>query len=329
LIQWESLLNTCRQKRGRRKPAPLGAFALVILAFSLGGSAGAQATSASNAEAPASDLKVSVAVESSDPSQRNAPVRYRIDASSAAGGDFELRLVPPQLRLPVGALGTREGATIQPASPVELASSPDSSARVLRDIVADFPCSPRGLTPHGTGLTVTEVGASLAPGGNVTLRVSYQRTEAPLWPGVDYRLKVEGIPLGEGSQGLRPAVSYGPQRKSLRPYGTRVKLTSKPSTGFPVESAGTLRVGQRLRLRGSTYPKLRRKLLTVVAAGPTDSRLKRVGRVRTDANGRFKFNRWAPKRTGGHEITVLTPAADRRVADYACPLAFDVPRRRR
>lgn len=316
------------QQRGRRKSAFRRAIALALTGLSVGGWAGAQPTRASSAQAPETDLKVSVVVESSDTKVRNAPVRYRIDASSAAGGDFALRLVPPQLRLPVGARGSVEGATLQPASPVSLTSTPGSSVAVARDVLADFPCSPRGLNPHGTGLNITELQASLAPGGSATLRVSYQRTGQPLWPGVDYRLQVQGGALGEQSEGVPPVLSYGPQLKSLKPYGVRVSLSSKPSTGFPVESPGALRIGQRVRLRGTTYPRLRRTLLTVVAAGPADRRLKRVGRVRTDADGRFRFSRWAPRRSGQHEITVLTPAAGRRIADYACPLRFTVSKRR-
>ena len=258
------------------------------------------------------------------------PLRYTVVATSAHDARFAVRVITPEVRSRTAGLTHVEGSALVAMPDLAFSATPGSAVEPSSVLSKEPGCAPN-LPPHGDVAGETAFTVSLAAGGQATIQLSFRGLDRPLWPGVDYRVDVRAEPLPDG-HGLALAVARtGPQVHMHGPHGRRISLSSRPRGGvIPVRRARVIPVGQRIALRGRTYPPLRRRRLSVRESDARRPSFARVGTVRTSRRATFRYRRWAPRHAGIHLITVFSPSVGSQTRrDYSCPLVFDARRRRR
>ena len=278
---------------------------------------------------PGDGVRLSVSVDRTElRSTSQRPLDYTIVADSAQAARFSLRVITPEVHSRIAGLTHKEGGSLRAQTEMVFDATSGSSIRPTSMLTKDAGCAPT-LLPHGGSAGDRTLEVALAAGGQATVSMAFRAPERPLWPGVDYRVEARAEPIPEGYGLTEPVITRASQIRMRGPHGTRISLSSEPQGGvLPVSPPGVVPLRQPVLLRGRTHPPLRRRLLTVRVANAAHPEYRKVGSARTDRRGRFRYNRWTPRRTGSHLVTVTSPAVrPRTLADYVCPLIFDARRR--
>jgi hypothetical protein len=236
----------------------------------------------------------------------NSTLTYVFTARAGSEDErFHIRASTPLLRDGGSPLGGPAEATVDP--PFEFLGRGHQIAHPF--------CSAKANRFHGYEPSVEQWLVGLPAGAAGTLRMTYRVGAFNPWPRADLRLRVRvDSSMGPEEQGtLSQAyelVSPAP-RVRLRRSGVRIRLSVRPAAR---------RAGRPLRVRGTTWPELRRQRVALRYFGPgAQRRLRTLAFVRTDRAGRFRY-RWTPATSGRYELWAFYRSQRRGyVSDHACP----------
>jgi hypothetical protein len=223
---------------------------------------------------------------------------------------------------------------------MQLVGSPEVSGDGGADIYLSAPGPPyfgcsRIPGQQGHGYTATGVAADVgvAPGGRLTFTFQFRTGDLPLRPG-DSLSPTMLIPFhaGETPPPLGPIPWPDPARSGppgvsfslhMKPGGPAAYLSGPSAPPFSEttllqNASKRIKHGRPIDVFGKTSPALPRQKIDLIYTGPRHSEPKKLARVKTDGQGRFRLLDWKPKRLGPYEISATyTSRLPEIRSDYA------------
>lgn len=256
--------------------------------------------------------------------------RLRVQTGSEAER-FTIDVRPPLYRTRLGGGDNvrREGATIEPAAPLEL-EGPGTLTAIGegRALVA---CSPStGFGAHGYEPRYPRAVVELPARSTSFVVARYRTGRHRLWPGSDLRLTMQvkratggygAATLAEDAEIRSPSVTHTGRT------APRIELWTRPESSPGVfTKLRRLTGGSRLEIAGRVTPVRagRRVSLWTIRHGYGE-RPRRLATVRTSSTGHLRLRTRVPSRAGDHELWARTAADVIGRPEHSCSMAFNVP----
>jgi hypothetical protein len=209
---------------------------------------------------------------------------------------------------------------------MQLVGSPEITGDGLVNLYLSAPGPPYfgcstipGQQGHGYTVSSVRADVGLAPGDRVTITLPFRTGDLPIRPG-DSLSPSMLFPHWTGDGPPPPfGPTFWPAPGRSGPAGVSFSLSTKPGGPASVLSDPTpppfseqtlhqtpakrIRRGVPIDIFGNTSPALSRQKVDLIYTGPRHRNPKRLARVRTDTNGRFRLLDWTPKRVGAYEIS--------------------------
>lgn len=246
-------------------------------------------------------------------------IAYRLEISNTGTqpvAEFAVRLEVPVY----GDVASGRSAEGSPISLKEVQATDGLVVRERTDIFGYAPCSPSGGRaavpgPHGYEAHNVELELALPDGLTGALIATYQTGLSAPWPSTPHiprALLLRGPDMQDGA----PVEIQPPAYRFSGRTGVRIDLRLGKLAASP---------GERVRIRGSTRPRVRRQRLRLRVLRPDARRLRTLAVVRTDRRGRFRYADWRPRRRGTHEVWAFYRTQSPRLTDdWACPYRLQV-----
>lgn len=195
-------------------------------------------------------------------------------------------------------------------------------------------CSATGVGDHGGGLTSESFGIDLPPHSTSTVHAPF-RTNAPLWPDLDLRLRFAiHTKLLTGLLGTltSPRTIVSPQPHVIGPVGVHMTFRTRPRSGVGGFAAiPSVAPGRRITIAGRTNPaipgqRVELRYARIVRASGHIADRGRIARPRVRLKGRFRAH-WVPPHSGRYELwAVYKRQRAGLVSDDTCPRRLYVRR---
>ena len=246
-------------------------------------------------------------------------IAYRLDISNA--GTRPLAEFAVRLEVPVyGDVARGRSSEGSPISLKEVQATDGLVVQERTEIFGYAPCSPSGGRaavpgPHGYEPHNVELELALPDGLTGALIATYQTGRSAPWlstPHIPRALLLHGPDVQSGT----PVEIQPPSYRFSGQTGVRIDLRLATRSASP---------GERVLIRGSTRPRVRRQRLRLRVLRPNARRLRTLAVVRTDRRGRFRYAEWRPQRRGTHEFWAFYRTQSPRLTDdWACPHLLQV-----
>ena len=247
-----------------------------------------------------------------------------------------------------GAGEQLEGATLRPSTIGALAGGATSQGG--RVVPGEYSCSPVevGVLHGNTDKTSILNNVLLAANSTGTLTQTFSIAPTPPWPGVSYvptftiSNRLANGSVGTLTTGLGSLTPPQPRVDGRR--GVHIQFDTKPATTAHAfeGTRATIRRGKRIRFKGTTEPVLKGRKIRLafyyLEVPRSEVKLERIGVVRTNAKGRFRYppkptkksraqndqtKGWAPRRLGAYEVRAYFDGGTPEIApDFTCPRVF-------
>ena len=288
--------------------------------------------------APATNADLTVSGTLFTPKTVTASTRYilyylQMHSSTTSEELFSVRMTPPPIAT-VG--GSDHGKSIDGPTDIAL-QGPGTLGDIVQSPSVITPCSSRESAFHGYATGTASVDVLLPPDSATTLAVRYDTGRRAPWVDSDFRLKftvqtqlVGTYPAGSPFAAT-PTVTTPMTFTTAGPSvggrtGVHILLSTSPrgTPGAPYAPREISR-SQRVAISGRILPSVAGRLI-VLQWAHGDGALHSLEQVRTDANGRFTANPWAPGRPGTYDLWASYPKQPGGLAadTTSCPVRFTV-----
>jgi hypothetical protein len=249
---------------------------------------------------------------------------YRLTMSARDHDErFSLRL-----EIPFFGRGQREGMPLALLEPPRI-DGPASFLGPARGAIGLPACAPSRNRFHGFDIDRRAWDVRVPANTTSVLHARFAVSRMAPWPDTSYTATFVADPrLVDGGRGTLSA----PVRARPVPIvkrgisGVRIRLHTRPRGAQPTDGTPpTIRRRSRIRVYGSTRPRLVRQRLSIKYVAPGHLRPRLLRTVTTDRRGRFSASAIRLRRPGYYEIWVFYRSQRAGLGhDHSCPVTLRV-----